>query len=166
MSKKKGQFSHGDFIIGFVVFTLALVLFYKYYPHLSPGQEVGDELLTEGKLISDSFLSEGYPNDWTTGNVVMIGLTNGNSVLNETKLINFYSMDYQETRDVLNIKYDYYLYFTYKNGSVILINGTQGKGYPGVTPYNADSIETDKLTKISRLVLYDSNIIKMVLLLW
>jgi hypothetical protein len=164
--KKRGQFSHGDFIIGFVIFTMALILFYKYYPHLPAGQDQSDELLTEGKLISDSFLSGGYPADWTTGNVVMIGLTNGNSVLNESKLSSFYSMDYQETRHVLDIKYNYYLYFACKNGSIAVINGSEGKGYPGITPYNADSIETGRLTKISRLVLYDSQIVEMVLLLW
>ena len=165
--RRKAQFSHGDFIIGFIIFSIAILLFFKYYPHISPShKDTGEDVLIEGKLITDSFLSEGYPSDWTTGNVVMIGLTEGKAKLNETKIMNFFSMDYQETRNILKTRYDYYFYFTYKNNSILKINGTEGKGYPGVNSSNIDSIDTERLTKITRLAEHNLDIVKMVLLLW
>ena len=165
---RKAQFSHGDFIIGFIIFAVALLLFYKYSPLLTDNnQHNGNEdILIEGRLITDSLLAEGYPSNWTTGNVINIGLTDGTSAIDNSKLDKFLSMDYTETKNTFKTRYDYYFYFTHDNDSIILINGTEGKGYPGVNLSNIGSIKTEKLTKITRLARYDSEIVKMVLLLW
>ena len=168
MKSKKSQLGHGDFIVGFVIFTIGLLLFFKYSAYILPTQDTSNEdILTEGRLISESLLSQGFPSDWTTGNVVSIGLTDGTSKVDQTKLTEFINLDYQETRNLFKTRYDYYLYFTDNNDNLIKINETiDGLGYPGIDSSNINTIDTDRLTKITRLVRYDSEIVKMVLLLW
>ena len=167
MQSKKAQFSHGDFIIGFVIFSFTLVLFFKYSDYVSPSQDNNEFLLREGKLITDSLLSQGYPNDWTTGNVIIIGITNDNSVINNTKLLNLISMDYSDTRTVFKIRSEYYLYFIDKNNSIIMINGTtDGFGYPGINTSNFDLIDAEDIAKTTRLAILDSEMIKMAVLTW
>ena len=167
MQSKKAQFSHGDFIIAFIIFAFTLTLFFKYSGYVSPSQDNNEFLLKEGKLITDSLLSQGYPNDWTTGNVIIIGITNDNSVINNTKLLNLINMDYSDTKAIFKIRWEYYLYFIDKNDSIIMINGTtDGFGYPGINTSNFDLIDAENIAKTSRLAILDSEIVKMVVLTW
>jgi hypothetical protein len=165
--RKKSQFSHGDFIIGIVIFSLAVILFLKYFYSEKSLDTRQDFLSGEGKLISDSLLTEGYPADWTAEDVLIIGLTNGNSVINEAKLMQFAGMDYYAAKELFKIRCEYYAYFAYRNDSFILINGTaEGKGYPGISLSNLNATGAEDIAKTTRFALYGNEIIKMVILTW
>jgi hypothetical protein len=88
--KKNGQAWGIDLMFAATMLIIGIVIFYFYsinYP--TEGADTLALLEYDGKIITDSLLSEGYPNSWTQEDVVTIGLLSDNKI-NETKLENFY----------------------------------------------------------------------------
>lgn len=160
----KSQIWSLDLIIGIIIFTTSLVLFYKYgIESIDFERQDVNNLLLDAKVISNYLISEGYPNDWTLGNVTLIGLTNGNMDLNPEKVSEFSDLavtDYAKSRKLLSTINDYYLFFEDKNNNTIRINGIEwiGKDYSTENPRN--------LIKVIRFVNYNSTIIRMVVYVW
>jgi hypothetical protein len=76
-------------------------------------------------VISDSLLRvPGMPEDWNRTNVRVLGLASEENVLNQTKVHNFVSMDYNKIRALLGIpNYDFYFQLTYSNDTIYEIEG-------------------------------------------
>jgi len=164
----KSQVWSIDVIVAVIIFITALVLFYKYSINLVDveGKDSGN-LLLDGKLISSYLVSAGNPNDWEdhSEDTNLIGLTNGNMDINPQKVQEFsdlVTLDYPQSRKLLSTTHDYYVFFEDKNNNTIRIKGVGvdgiGKGY---TTENQEDI-----IKITRLVYYNSTIIRMVLYIW
>jgi hypothetical protein len=153
-----------DIIIGIVIFIGALLLFFKSSLADTSDQNRGiDDLLLDAKLISGYLTSEGYPANWTKDTVISIGITDGSLALDVDKLKNFSSIaedDYRHSRQLLSTSYDYYVYFQDKDNNTLTIGGVErvGKNYTDTDP--------DDIVKIVRFINYESEIIKMVLLVY
>ena len=164
---KKGQFNFIDFMLGIVIFAILLTLFFRYSSNITEKQEGITGLVVEGRTISNDLLSEGFPSNWNSSNVVIIGITDDNNQINETKLNNLINLSYQQTRTLFRTTYHYYFLFRNQSNSAIKITPTQeGIGYPSVNSSNIENINTQKLIKIERIVFFRNQMAKLVLYLW
>ena len=159
MGLKKGQAWGFDLILASMIFIFAILGFYMFVFNYSvDGEETFNNLIYEGQLVADSLLGEGHPIDWNETNVVTIGIMSENKI-NETKLNRFYNLtinDYDKTKRLFNVKYDYYINFSkpvYIGGSYQYIMGQQNSN-----PKN--------LIRISRFSIYDNTPITMNINIW
>lgn len=161
----KGQIWGLDIMAGSALFLIGIVIFLVYSLNQSPSYDTIDLLSYDGKIITENLLSEGYPNDWSSNNVVTIGLTTSGKI-NQTKLEELYQMIYVEnnytrTKNLFATNYDYYFYLdipmTTSGGSI------EGMGKPGVT---ASSINAKDLTKITRYTVYENITTPLYLYIW
>ena len=162
--KRKAQVWSIDAVVAIIIFLGALMLFYKYSINSSELQTQDiDNLLLDAKVISSYLISEGYPINWGSSDVVLIGLTDGKSRIDNEKILTFSDisiLNYQLSQNLLSTINDYNVYFEDKNGDLFSIEGITsiGKDHTGDNPEN--------IVKVVRFVFYDSQIIKMVVLVW
>ncbi len=163
---KLSQMWTTDFIIGIMIFLVMIIVFYFYTLNIVPEYYITDKI-SDANTISSSLISEGFPTDWDHLNVIRIGLTNNNNILNETKVYEFSQIGYADTKSLFPAINDYYVFFKFKNGSLVTINGITGIGKPGTDPNN---ISSDELIQLTRFVSYKINnkvhLIKMVVYVW
>ena len=112
-------------------------------------------LRSQGELISDSLFSEGNPENWDNTNVIRIGIMDGGKV-NETKLVNFNSLPYSQTKGLFNVDYDYYINFS--ESLETYAGDIDGVGTLNPNPRN--------LVKITRVVIYRDKPLVMEVHVW
>jgi len=154
----KAQVFSLDLIIGVIIFGSAILIYYKTTTNFSDQDEaLLDDLLIDAKTISSSLMSD----------VVRIGISNDNRI-NETKLEQFSMISYKESRKLFGTIYDYYVFFRGRNNNIIPFNESlEGIGKSGVNSTNIQTVENPKkLVKVTRLLIKDSDIAKMVIYLW
>lgn len=135
MKLKKAQAWGFDLVIGLFIFTFVIVVFYLYaLNYTSDSEEAFQVLNQEGELIADSLLSEGSPVDWNSGNAIRIGILSDDKI-NETKLERFIGLDYEMTKILFNVRYDYYVNFS----KSLDVNGAMIGGI-GQVNLNADNV--------------------------
>ncbi|MFH0978933.1 MAG: hypothetical protein V1837_06570 [Candidatus Woesearchaeota archaeon] len=163
---KKSQIWVLDVFFALLIFVSVLVLFFKSELNLSNSDDLlFDDMTFESKLVSDSLLSKGFPAGWTAANVIEIGITD-DYVINETKLSTLQSMDYTLSKSRLRTKYDYYLFFQGVSG-ILNVGPNEGVGKPLVNSTNILTREAPhNLVTVSRLVVFRSQPVKMVVYLW
>jgi len=164
----KAQVFSLDLIIAVIIFGSAVLIYYKNITNLSDQDEVLlDDLLIDAKIISNSLMSSGYQINWNKDNVERIGITDDNRVSTE-KLAEFSKIPYKESKKLFGTIYDYYVFFTDRHNNIIYINSSlEGIGKPDVNFTNIQTVENPKkLVKITRLVVKESEIEKMVIYLW
>lgn len=166
--KIKGQVFSTDIIIGVIIFTAAILIYYKAMINFSEDDnELFDNIIMDAKSISDSLMSEGNPANWSKENINTLGL-HTNQRVNETKLRYFAEIPYKDTKSLLGTKYDYYIIFKDRNNNVYPINESlEGIGKPGVNLANVNRLQNqDTLVKIVRITIRNSDIQNMVIFLW
>jgi len=105
--KIKGQIWSLDIMTGLALFLVGIAIFFIYSINQpSQSKETFELLNYDGKMIADTLLSQGYPENWDTSNAITIGLTTSNKI-NQTKLENLYQMiyvqnNYARTKNLLN----------------------------------------------------------------
>jgi len=154
-------------IVAVLIFGAAILIYYKAVTNLSEQDEaLLDDLLIDAKTISGSLMSMGYPYNWSKDNVVRIGISDDNRI-NETKLEQFSRIPYKDSRKLFGTIYDYYVFFRDRNNNIMPFNESlEGIGKPGVNSTNIQIIENPKkLVKVTRLVVKDLDIAKMVIYL-
>ena len=164
----KAQVFSLDLIIGIIIFGSAILIYYKTTTNLSDQDEaLLDDLLIDAKTISSSLMSQGYPYNWSKDDVVRIGISNDNRI-NETKLEQFSMISYKESRKLFGTVYNYYIFFRDRNNNILRFNESlEGIGKADVNSTNIQIVENPKkLVKITRLVIKDLDIAKMVIYLW
>ena len=78
---RKAQAWGMDLVIAMVLFSMGMVAFYIYSLNQpSEAREKIEEMLYDGKIIANTLLSEGYPEDWNSNNVVRIGILTDNKI--------------------------------------------------------------------------------------
>jgi hypothetical protein len=145
MKNRKAQAWGFDLIAGLIIFLVGIVSFYLYTTNL-PGasEQITQQLQQDGELIADSLLSEGNPANWSTSDVVKIGLLSEEKI-NQTKLDSFRSLastDYNRTLSLFRVRNNYYIYFGEESSTGI------GK--------NLD--DAANIIKVTRIVVYDNSI--------
>ena len=159
LTYKRAQAWSIDLIIASIIFTVSIIAFYVYTMNsTSETKEEMENMFYDGKLIGDALLSEGYPQNWTSDNVITIGITSEEKV-DEAKLENFYALsvsDYNKTKSIFNTKYNYYFVL---NGSISVNGGSvDGIGEAPLDPAN--------LIKITRLTVYKDKPTTAYLYIW
>ena len=150
---RKGQAWGADLIIAIVIFSIALSAIYLYSINDTRNQgELMDTLFYDGGKISDSILSQGYPSDWDSSDVLQLGILEDGKI-SPDKLEKFSLFDYERSRSLFNTRYDYYFFLE----EPMLIAGSEvdGLGKPGV---NRTNVISKDLIKITRIVVYNNKI--------
>ncbi|MBC8494874.1 hypothetical protein H8D36_01845 [archaeon] len=161
---RKGQMWVSDFVIGLFIFMIGVVLVTRIIISNVSNDEF-PQLKSEAETLSDYFLHEGVPHDWSNETVVRIGLTT-NHRLNDTKLQQLYNMSYDKTKFYLSTNKDYLLFFKYNNTLMNLSRCSYGAINFSTCEVNVSSLEYDNLIRISRLLPYNGSIIEMEVYLW
>lgn len=161
---KRGQAWGVDLMVAVIIFSIGIVFFLLYSSNNSKSSRESYEVLYyEGKSISDNILSEGYPKDWNSSNVVMIGLTINNRI-DQNKLEEFYNLsqnDYQKTKKIFGTRYDYY--FLMEGNLTVNSAEISGFGKPGV---NITEIDPKNLIKINRISIYKNKPVTIYVYIW
>jgi hypothetical protein len=159
MKSKKAQAWGFDLTMAVIIFLSGMVVFFLYVLNFpSEQEEIFNVLSYEGKLVGDSLLSEGFPDNWDENSVFVIGVLSGGQV-NETKFKNFYdlvSTDYLRSKRLFNIRNDYYVFFE----EPIAIDGVNIEGV-GVIPGSQKN-----LVRITRVVVHDNKIKDLHIYVW
>lgn len=157
--EKKAQAWGFDLMVGVSIFFLGMLLFFLYALNLpSERDETFTEMNYEGNLIGDSLLSEGFPSNWNSDNVVNIGILSDGKV-NNTKFKEFYDLalvDYNRTRRIFNVENDYYVYFS----RPVTVDGVviHGIGLNDSNPRN--------VVKVTRVVVHDNEVKNLNINVW
>ncbi|MEK6984682.1 MAG: hypothetical protein AABX33_08975 [Nanoarchaeota archaeon] len=136
----KAQAWYMDFIIGLMLFTVTVAVYFGYIHNFQKhGKSELDTMLSDAKAISSSLTLGGYPNNWDNSTVVRIGIADEQEV-NATKLKFFKQLNYSKTKNRFATIYDYFMFFQNKRGEVINIHGVCGVGHPLInTSFNIKS---------------------------
>lgn len=153
-----------DLILGVSIFIVGIVAFYSFTYNLGSNVDnVFKELSIESEIIIDSLLSEGFPENWNTTNVIVIGLLS-NGKINMTKLEGFYNLtvdDYNRTKRIFNTRYDFY--FALDEDMTFNGNNVEGFGLEGV---DIENINAEDIIIKRRLVIYDNRPAQAFFYLW
>lgn len=138
---KRGQIWFTDFVIAILIFSFMLVAFYTYTANISKQDSLmANDLILDAESISSSILLPGFPDPWDTSTVQGIGITNNNQKINSTKFLNFEKIPYNKTKRLFGTVYDYILFFTDSNGTLMSVEGICGIGSPKINiTYNIRS---------------------------
>jgi len=162
--EKIGQVWSVDAIIAFMIFLVAIIIFFVYSINYSgETEDTFKKLQYDGDIILKILFSEGHPDDWNSTNVVNIGVMSEGKI-NETKIERFYNLtqdNYSTTKNLFKTSYDYY-FFLDEN---LTINSSEieGIGRPGT---NKNKIRSTNLIKITRFTIYKEKPITAYLYIW
>ena len=149
---KRSQAWGADLMVAMVIFSFGILVFFLYSINTpTEAEENIGTLSYEGKIIAESILSEGYPQDWTSENVVTMGILSQGKI-NETKVERFYALtqtqeDYAKTKIIFNTRYDYYFFLD--RNMVIASGEIEGIGKPGTVKENINALNLIKITKFT-----------------
>ncbi|RJQ16827.1 hypothetical protein C4573_02060 [Candidatus Woesearchaeota archaeon] len=133
----KAQSWSVDFSLGLLIFLLAGILSFKLLANTTQPNTF-QEVYDEAKYLSESFMDEGYPINWTNDTVVKIGLLKENK-FQVSKYLNLSVMSYGKTKQHLNTVAEYYIYFENEYGQALNISGLCGYGHSDVTLLPAEN---------------------------
>ena len=157
--KKKGQIWYSDFIVAVLIFSLALMLYYTHIANVSTVEDaVIDEFVADGKSISSALISGGSPINWTAATAIRVGITDNDYRINQTKLDEFYAMDFATAHRLFGTRFNHYIFFENSTGGRLTITGGDAIG--------TEPTDYGKLIQITRLLIYQSDIIKMQVQIW
>ena len=158
MSSRKAQVWYTDFIIGVLIFSIVVISYFYYVEHTEYSDDnLMVSLIAEAKTVSNSLATRGYPPDWTAANVTTVGITDGSPRIDLAKLSAFNSWNYEERRGYMHTTKDYYFYIEYINGT--RFNELCADPGAGCIEWN----ESYHLAQNTRLLIYDSDIVKAVM---
>jgi hypothetical protein len=172
---KKGQTWYMDYIFGIFIFSICLILYYKFIPNLE-AEELNnlEEIYLDAKTISESIVSQGYPQNWTNETVHKIGILSHGKTINHSKFIEFNNMaldDYNKTRMKFNVHSEFIIFFTDINDNPINLSNIYKIGNPKVTLTGSNNLDLsginqNNLVSITRILIYNKSTIKMVAYSW
>ncbi len=124
MRRRDGQVWSLDYTIGFVLFTLSLLLAASVLMRTVMSQDDFAVLQSNAETMSDQLLSAGYPEHWRTDDIVIAGLLTNNhlSLRKAERLQMLADEDYGASKAHVNTKYEYALTFAEPNGSLLPVN--------------------------------------------
>jgi len=178
-SNKKAQTWISDYTISLILFILIVILSVKIIVNSFSTNTAFEELKTDASKISETLLSEGYPPDWTNASVIRPGVLTSKR-LNSTKVVNAMNMSYSALKPKFQTEYDFLVIFEDPgskdpSSDMIEFSDLCVIGSPdvninktGVDCHNPvfTSISYDNMVKLTRLVIHDTEIIRMVVYAW
>lgn len=165
MKSKQAQIWSLDLMAGVALFLIGIVIFFTYSINQSGEAEDKLELLFyEGKVVANSLVSSGYPEQWNSGNVITLGIADEGRI-NNTKLQALHDMiqagNYTQTKNMLNTIYDYYIFF--EDNMTSIPGSPDGIGKPLTT---RDNVNARNLIKTTRFTVYENKTTPLYLYIW
>ena len=164
--KTKGQVWVMDYVAGFLIFVLLLILSVNIMTSIKSNTEYS-EAYEEAVYISSNILSPGNPYYWDASTVLLPGIAENNRI-NISKLEEFDQLDYGLTKTMFNVKGDYLFYFSNSSGIINISKCTRGyfvETDASCTP-NLSSVKYSNLAKIERIGIYNSTLAKITIYVW
>jgi hypothetical protein len=162
---KKSQTWGMDLIIGIMIFSFALLIFFIYaLNNAADKSEDIDKMKYDGDGMINQLYSAGYPINWNISTVISIGVIDDNKI-NQTKLDLFYNLsiyNYTRTKRLFNTKFDYLLTFENITANNININGI---GKSGINESTL-TVNATNLVLIKRLIIYKLKPTVLKLYIW
>lgn len=177
---RKSQVWISDYAISLLLFIIAAMLAVKLIISNFSTDNTFEELKTDASKISEIFLSEGYPKDWDNMSVIRPGLLTAKR-LNASKVFNAMNLSntsYSAFKSKFNTPYEFLIIFEDPNKDMLEFGDFCAIGNPDVSINSTlvpvldchnplfTIIDYDNLVMITRLALYDSKIIRMVIYVW
>lgn len=132
--KKKGQVNSIDFVSAIVIFMVLVVFLITFWfvsiNHVTRGVKE-NRMGAAAVSISDMMIKgPGSPKTWeqNPANAEVVGLATFPNVLSESKIEQFALMDYNESRELMGLDYDYYFYVESLEGNRLYESGDVGLG--------------------------------------
>jgi hypothetical protein len=170
----RGQAIYMDFMIGIVFLMLVVALYFKYLPRATAREaKILQEMEMDARSIASSLMNSGLPSDWNSSTVQRIGIVEGDSRLNATKLQRLAGLPYSDSKALLGSSRDFYVYF--QKGQIVLnVSGVCGFGSPLIAPAPAGencslpvrAAQTTDVLKVERILIADNALARMVVLVW
>ncbi|MGV8162671.1 MAG: hypothetical protein ACP5N2_05060 [Candidatus Nanoarchaeia archaeon] len=162
--KAKGQIWTLDYIVGLLIFLATVFIAFILIRDLKLDSNNFGHALKESNHISMNLINSGTPSNWNSSNVLIIGISENNRI-NLTKLDEFDNLTYAKTKLLFQVTGEYVFYFENKTG---IINQSKCfRGYDlGESCILQIPPQADNIAKTERLVILNSNIVKMVIVVW
>lgn len=158
MCNRKGQLNSIDFISAIVIFMVLVVFLVTFWfvsiSHVATGVKE-NRMGAAAVSISDMLIrGPGVPSTWDEdpANAEVLGLAIFPNVLSENKIQQFTSMEYNETRELLGLDYEYYFYVESLNGNRLYESGTAGLGKQSIAVTRFAVLDDEKVRM--RLVIH------------
>ncbi len=164
---RKAQVWTADFIIALALFLIVAITSISLIINANPSDKY-DELYKDTVHLSGQLMSQGHPHEWDEDSVVIPGLLENKTRLSTTKLEEYNKLNYNNTKNLLQTRHDYFFYF---NDGRETLNITQcNYGYEIETDAECnpalESLNYDNLVRIERILIHDSKLVKMVIYSW
>jgi hypothetical protein len=164
MGYKKAQISGLDLILAIILFSMAIILFSILWNVVQYNVTTSADADIIAIQVANRLLdSPGYPSDWNSTNVQLIGLSSERGVMDQSKFENLIALlsqpgGYDEVRQLLGLgPYQFYINLTYPDGSPVLINGQPAVG--GDPPTNATTVSSIRRTALyGTITVYNNSI--------
>jgi len=168
----KSQLWYFDFILGLTIFTLILLVSYRYIgnSYVISGKDV-NSVMSESNKLSETLMTSGLPTNWTQDNVVSIGIVTDN-VLNITKLDQFKNMtnsDYTNVKNMFGLRSEFIVFFHDKDGNLLNVTDQEyiGSGY---TLEDVEDFFKEEMVYVTRYTTYKhddiAQIISLKVVMW
>jgi len=148
---------------------VCLVLYYNFVPNLDKQElESLKEASYDAKILADALVTQGYPSNWTETNVQRIGLMGKNGI-NDSKVLRYKNISYEDTKELLNLRSEYAVIFSRLDDGTYNISGVSIIGHPSATVSNSRLIPNEEyfdMVALTRLVVHNKTAIKMVVYAW
>ncbi|MFP4116758.1 MAG: hypothetical protein ACLFTY_01955 [Candidatus Aenigmatarchaeota archaeon] len=127
--RKLGQIFSADFLVGVIVVLFVMTTLQVYNSRILEDIKEEQRMVFHESLASRTdtlLLFEGYPEDWNSTNVEVLGFSTGTpNELDVTKLAEYFEMDNDTAEELLGFyDRDYYLSLEDGDGNVLDSNGT------------------------------------------
>jgi len=161
-------------MIGLFVFVACMILFYKFAPNIEKQDFATlEDVYLDAQTLSDALTTTGYPENWTEDSVERIGLVSRGNIINETKLLSFQNLtldDYENVKTTFNIRAEFVVFFTDKEGSCVNLSNVHHVGHSAIVSdgkrLNMSGIEHSNLAALTRIAVFNGSIVKVVVYTW
>ena len=128
---KKGQAIITDLLVAisvFIVLVISINIAWDYYSLKINDDAVYSDMFIRASQISETLVtSKGYPINWNSTNVEIIGLALTDRNLSESQIGNFTALSTSTVKDLLKIAlYNFTFQLTYLNSTPIALYGDSG----------------------------------------
>jgi len=165
----KGQLFSGEFLLAYVIFAVVLTMVLLLWTNTTGNINAAEEMYDMERLavdVSEKLMkTPGFPEDWTTADVMSVGLVNDSGDMDPEKVMGFVALmgnetNYEDNKHLLGIRlYEFYFYLENLSGSVVSVNGTPC--VTGKSPVN----ETGRFT-MKRAGVFNNTVVRSVLTVW
>lgn len=149
MLKRKSQTVSIDLFMAVFVFIILLILIissWNIYQVKIVERMAYEDIMVNAFQIADLLVkSRGYPLEWNSTNVEVIGLAASDRIISSEKLNSFFNISYSSSKELLNIeRYDFYFQVKHINGTAADSYGLESNGTYSVSAKRYVLYENEK----------------------